>query len=269
VDRRESFVLKELALNHWVLWLLEWVQGGTAGAGRLFGLVALDRPRDDRVVIDHRLFIFRPGSDQLNLRALARDAYKPLAFSRQRRELVFAGAAGIYLLGLRGERKASLPQGTGGSGYGAAFDPGGAARIVLGGDGLHLWDVQRGTCHRLTRNGRLPVWAPDGRGIYYRESSDGLHYYDFEEDASWPILSLGRRKHPEFWYARPVQLSPNGQHLLIALTEKTLRGVSRKMSADTKPEKIYHHEHWLARLDLRERRYWLRPGFVNRARWVG
>lgn len=268
VDRGESYALKELPLSQWVLWFLDWIDATEDQPGQLFGLLAMDRPMNDQVVIEHRLFAYKLGAEQVNLRLLCRDAYKPLSFSRKRRELVFAGADGIYLLSLRGERKLSLPAEASATGNGAAFDPSGAGRVILGGDGLHLWDVERNRCQRLTRHGRHPVWAPDGRGVWYRESSADLHYYDLAKNESRKVVSMGQQRHPEFWYARPACLSPCGRFLALSLTEKVLRGVSRKGSADASPERVFVHKHALCAMDLEAKTYWSRGGFANHLRWV-
>jgi hypothetical protein len=267
VDRLESYAIHEMTPSQWALWLLEWIPVRD-GTGQIFGLLATDRPADDRVVIEHRLFAYRPGAPAINRRALCRDAYKPLAFSRQRRELIFSGAEGIYLLNLRGERQRTLPEGAGASGYGAAFDPSGAARVVLGGDGLHLWDLERNQCRRLTRNGRHPVWASDGRSVYYRESSGDLFVYDMKADTTRKVVAIGAQRHPNFWHAGPACLSPCGRYLAVSLTDKVLRGVSRKASVDSRPEKVYIHTHVLVVFDLDTQTYWSRAGYASHLRWA-
>lgn len=268
VSRQESYPLVELPLNQWVLWLLEWIEAPQEGAGQLYGLWAADRPAEDRVVIEHRLFALKPGEAQLRLRPLCRDAYRPLAISRLRRELVFSGAEGIYLLSLKGERKLALPAGAAASGEGAAFDPSGAPRILLGGDGLHLWDLESNHCHRLTRNGRHPVWSADGQGVWYRESSSDLFYYDFARDESHCVLRWGNQRHPEFWHARSVRPSRCGRYLALSLTQKQLRGVSRKASVTGSPEKVYLHDHLVCVLDLETREFWHRPGWGSQFCWL-
>lgn len=269
VDRGESFPIKDLPPNQWALWLLEWIAASDEGPGQLFGLLATDRPVEDRVVIEHRLFTYRAGDELLRFRPLCRDAYKPLAFSRKRRELIFAGADGIYLLSLRGERKLTLPTDAPATGQGAAFAPDGSARVILGGDGLHLWDLERNTCSRLTRNGRYPVWSPDGASVWYRESSGDLFYYDFQTDEPREVISLGEMKYPDFWHARPVSLSGDGRYLATCLTRKVLRGVSRKGSATGQSERVYLHQHLLCVLDIETKTYWKREGFANQLCCVG
>lgn len=269
IDREESFSVKNLPPNQWALWFLDWIAAGDGEPGQLFGLLATDRPREDQVVIEHRLFTYRPGDELLRFRPLCRDAYKPLAFSRKRRELVFAGADGIYLVSLRGERKIALPADAAASGQGAAFSPDGSARVVLGGDGLHLWDLEKNACARLTRNGRHPVWTPDGGGIWYRESSGDLCYYDTRKDEVYEVLRLADQKHPEFWHARPVSLSSNGRFLATCLTRKILRGVSRKGTATGQRERVYVHQQVICVLDSETQTYWTREGFANQLRWVG
>ncbi|MDQ8195502.1 hypothetical protein QEH59_13800 [Coraliomargarita sp. SDUM461004] len=268
VARGESYPLIDLPLNQWALWMLEWIASGQGHVGQLLGLHAMDRAADDRVVIEHRLFSLKLGADQLRLRPICRDAYKPLAFSRRRGEFIFSGAEGIYLLGLKGERKLSLPSVEDVGGEGAAFSPSGDAQVVIGGDGLHLWDLERNLCRRLTRNGRYPVWAPDGQGIWYRESSADLHYYDLAKDETQRILALPKQRHPEFWHARPVCLSRNGCYLALSITEKVLRGVSLKGSATGARERVYVHDHQLVVLDVKQQVYWGREGYASQLHWA-
>lgn len=268
VDRGQSYPVQELPFNRWVLWFLQWI-GSTGGRpGQLLGLVAVDQPHADQVIIEHHLFTHQAGEDRLRLNRLSRDAYKPLAFSRRRREIVFAGAEGIYLLGLRGERKLTLPAESCVGGQGAAFCPNGSPRVVVGGDGLHLWDLERNSCHRLTRNGRHPVWAPDGKSIWYRESSADLHRYDLELDASVRVAGCPKQRNPEFWHARPVCLSSDGRFLATSLTEKVLRGVSQRGSATAERERVFTHNHSLLVIDFARQVYWTRPGFANHLCWV-
>lgn len=269
IDSRETFLVQDLPPNQWALWFLDWVAGSDSKPGKLFGLISTDRPVEDQVVIEHRLFSYRPGDEMLRYRPLCRDAYKPLAYSRKRGELVFAGADGIYLLSPRGERLLTFPSDSVASGQGAAFFPDGSARVVLGGDGLHLWDLEKNTCTRLTRNGRHPVWSPDGGGIWYRESSGDLCHYDVHKDEACEVLRLDDQKHPEFWHARPVSLSSNGRFLATCLTRKVLRGVSRKGNATGHRERVYVHQHVICVLDLEEQTYWTREGYANQLRWVG
>ncbi|MFP4068928.1 MAG: TolB family protein, partial [Opitutales bacterium] len=259
----------DLPLNQWVLWLLEWVEGRGPEEGRLFGLVAADRPADDRVVIEHRLFTMAPSEPRPRLRPLCRDAYRPLAFSRRRRELVFAGAEGVYILGLKGERLAALPLSEGPGGDGASFDPSGGPRVALGGEGIHLWDFGGGRCERLVRLGRHPVWSPDGRGIYYAESSGDLHYYDLDAGRSVRLVGLRDNRLPEFWHARPVCMDGSGRFLALPLTGKRLKGVARASDPSGVRERVYEHRHTLCVLDTERRELWHRDGaFVNRARWT-
>ena len=268
VTHKESTLLKELLPNQWVLWFLEWISGGGDVPGQLFGLMARDRPEESQIVIEHRLFTAGGGDDLLRFRPLCRDAYKPLAISRKRRELVFVGADGIYLLSFRGERKLSMADAASVSGHGADFSPDGRAKLVVGGDGLHLWDLERNTHVRLTRNGRYPVWSPDGVGIWYRESSGGLLYYDLVSEEVREILCLADLKYPDFWHARPVSISGDGRFLATCLTRKMLRGVSQKGSATGQRERVYVHQHAICVLDTEARTYWTREGFSNHLRWA-
>jgi hypothetical protein len=268
VDRGESFSLLEMPLNQWILWLLEWVASADHKSGQLFGLSAADRSINDRIVIDHQLFLYKLGDSQLRLRPICRDAYKPLAFSRHRAEIVFAGAEGIYLLGLEGNRKLTLSGDIVTGGQGASFHPSGDAQIVVGGDGLHLWNLDTNDSQQLTLKGRYPVWSMDGKGIWYRESSADLHYYDFVSDEAHQVIGMPKQRHPDFWHARPVCLSSNGRYLATSLSEKVLRGVSQKNTSTGARERVYSYNHQLVVLDLKQKAYWSRQGFADQLCWA-
>ncbi len=260
----------ELPLNKWVLWLLEWLEGRDESSGQLLGLLATDRPMDDRIVIEHQLFALQPSVDhQPRVRPICRDAYKPLAFSRQRREFVFSGAEGIYIVGLKGERRATLSLDAGPTGHGAAFDPSGAGRVVLGGDGLYLWDLAAGSCRQLVRQARHPVWSHDGRGIWFRESSSDLYYYNLAEDRVEKVLATRSHRYPEVWAARPAQQSVCGRYLALSLQTKKLKGISRKANAAGTQERVYQQDQAICILDLERRELWRREGFFNQFCWAG
>jgi hypothetical protein len=263
----ESRALLRLPLNQWVLWLLEWIDGRTGEQGQLFGLLATDRPSDDRVVIEHRLLALRVGEPQARLRPICRDAYRPLAFSRERRELIFAGAEGLYLVNLQGVRSATFPD-KDATGHGAAFDPRGARRAVVGGDGLFLWDLAANRSERLSNLGRYPVWASNQDGFWYRESSSDLHYFDLAKRVSSKIFEVAGNRNPELWYARPVMQTRCGRYLGLSVTAKQLRGVSRKANTTGSRERVYAHDQSICILDLERREYWQRGGFANHITWA-
>jgi hypothetical protein len=128
--------------------------------------------------------------------------------------------------------------------------------------------LERNDCVRLTRNGRYPVWAPDGGSIWYRESSADLHRYDVQRDESALVAGSPRQHNPEFWHARPVCLSRDGRFLATSFTEKVLRGVSQRGNAAGERERVYEHRHSLIVMDLHRQVYWARSGFANHLRWV-
>ena len=261
-----SRAMVELPLNQWVLWLLEWIEGA-AGTGQLYGLLATDRPADDRVVIEHRLFALKVGEPQARMRPICRDAYRPLALSRQRRELIFAGAEGIYLVNLKGVRSATFPEAQS-TGHGATFDLSGKARAIVGGDGLFLWDIEGNRSERLARLGRYPVWAIGRNGFWFRESSSDLHYYDLETRVSSKLLDVAENRNPEFWYSKPVSQTSCGRYLAISVTSKKLKGVSRKANVKGNRERVYANDQALCILDLDRREFWQRTGFASNLTWA-
>ena len=267
VDTHESKTVLRLPLNQWVLWQLEWVEAASSDTGQLFGLLAMDRPADDRVIIEHRLFALEPGESQVKMRLLCRDAYRPLAFSRKRRELVFSGAEGIYLVNLRGVRVATMPE-CDTSGHGASFDPSGTGKVVVGGDGLFLWDVASNAVRRLTRAGRNPVWDERRNGVWYQESSSDLYFYDFKSEVATNILAVENNRNPELWYSRPVRQTRCGRFLAVSISAKYLKGISRKANTSGERERVFVHDHELLILDLQEKSFWRREGFANHLCWA-
>ncbi|MGC6424943.1 MAG: hypothetical protein ACON4O_08170 [Lentimonas sp.] len=267
LETQASKPILRLPLNQWVLWQLEWIEGPSEDAGQLFGLLAADRPADDRVIIEHRLFALGARDGQMKMRPLCRDAYRPLAFNRKRRELIFSGAEGIYLVNLRGVRVAMMPQ-TDTTGHGASFDPSGAPRAVLGGDGIFIWDFESSESRRLTRAGRNPVWDASRNGIWYQESSSDLYFFNLDSGESTKVFDVQGNRNPELWYSRPVKQTKCGRYLAVAVTAKKLKGLSRKANATGSRERVYVHEHALYILDLEQQVYWSREGFMNQMCWV-
>lgn len=264
----QSRSLLQLPLNQWVLWMLEWIDSEEPGtAGQLFGLLATDRPADDQVVIEHRLFALKVDESRPRMSPICRDAYRPLTFSRQRKELMFAGAEGIYLVNFRGVRSATFPDADA-SGQGAAFDPSGGARAVIGGDGLFLWDLASNSSERLKRLGRYPVWAVGQEGFWYRESSSDLYYYDLAKRESSKLFEVVGNRNPECWHARPVTQSRCGRYLAVSVTAKQLKGVSRKANAAGNRERVFAHNHVLCILDVERREYWQQEGLANHVTWA-
>ena len=262
-----SETLLSLPVNRWVLWQLNWITPPVGGTGQLFGLIASDRPAEGRVVIEHQLFVLKPGEPRVVLRPLCRDAYRPLAMSRSRRQMIFAGAEGVYLVALDGRRMltAPLPEVNAKS---ACFAPDGSARALISSEGLHLWDLQYNRCERLLRTGHYPQWAADGSGFWFRRSRADLLFYDFKQQAVTQVLGVKDQQNPELWNARATVQSPCGRYLAVGVTGKRLQGVSRTRNARGEVERIYSLEHRIVMLDLSAREFWHAAGQLNQLTWV-
>jgi hypothetical protein len=262
--------LCQLPLNHWALWLLQWLPGRGEQGGQLFGLMASDLPIEGQVCLQHRLFALDTRRPMPRFRSLSLDAYRPLAFSRARRELLFSGAEGNYLVGLDGERRATLPADQCPPSDGADFDPQGAGRAVLGAEGLHLWEPGTGSCVRLTRRGRKPVWSPNGDTIWYAGSSGELRSFRLSTGADEPVLGIRDNRFPDFWKSRSVALSPCGRYLAVMLSARRLKGVTRKNGGIEKSEKVFQEQNCFVVLKLDTARFWRLEGrFFNAHRWLG
>ncbi|MEO0508608.1 MAG: hypothetical protein AAF065_01970 [Verrucomicrobiota bacterium] len=265
----KSFPVIELPLNQWVLWMLEWIGGSEGKVGQLIGLVASDRTNARGVTIEHQLFALTPGEPAIRRRPLCRDAYRPLAFSRRRRELVFSGAEGTYLLGLNGERKQSLFKGRCTTAEGASFDPLGAARVVLAGGGIHIWDTESGRCNQLAAKGRHPVWSSDGHRIYFRESSSDLHYIDLSNGERTCLLSVAGQQARELWFAQPICFSPCSRYAAAPVSSRRLRGVQQNASSGGERERVYRYAHATVIMDFEKCELWLCEGMASRIEWLG
>ena len=262
-----SEALLSLPLNRWVLWQLEWVAPARGPSGQLFGLIATDRPHDDRVVIEHQLFALKPGEQCYALRPLCSDAYRPLAFSQAHRQMIFAGADGVYLVGLDGRRILTAPL-TAGRADGACFAPDGSARVLLSCEGVHVWDLATNRCERLVRAGHFPVWSADGAGFWFRCCSSDLQYYDFKTETDSPLMTVKFQHTPELWNSRGAVQSPCGRYLALGVTGKRLRGVSRKQNASGSIERVYTKEHRIIVMDLQRRELWHAAGQANQLTWA-
>ncbi len=269
LERGQSTTVCELPHNQWALWLLEWIDADESRGGQLFGLLASDLPVEGQVCIQHRLFALDPERPPPRVRPLCRDAYKPLAFSRKRRELVFSGAEGTYLVGLHGQRLASLGTDQLPAAHGADFEPGGAACVALGGEGIHLWDLHSGSCRCLSRLGRHPVWSQDGQCLWYAGSSGDLRCYDLSKGCEQSLLALRQNRFPDFWKSRPAQQSRCGRYLAVMLSAQRLKGVTRKTGGIEKSEKVYEAQNSFCILDLEKRSFWrIGGGYFCAFRWV-
>ena len=259
----------EIPLNQRVLWLLEWVGGD---AGQLFGLLASDLPVGRQICIQHRLFTCSTAgtsASALRTRSLCRDAYEPLVFSARRKQLIFSGAEGTHLVGLKGERLATLPPETTAPAASASFDPSGRPRAILGGEGLHLWDFQAGSCTRLIRPGRHPLWSPQGDHLWYAGSSASFRSFDLNTEQSEPLLAIRHDRVPDFWKSRPARLSHCGDYLAVMLSAKRLKGITRKTSGIEKAEKVYQDQNCFAILHPPTHQFWRIEGrFFHAFRWV-
>jgi len=264
----QSFVLHELPLSHWVLWFLKWIEGTEQSPGRFLGLLASDRSSADHLELRHQLFVYLPGASQTLNRPICQDAYHPLDFSQQRKELLFVGAEGVYIVGLRGERLAEFKDVERPSGRGGCFDPSGSSTVAIGGNGLHLWDTYSGECRRLRRQGQYPVWCGNRNALYFSESSSDLFEYDLSSDLSKPLVQVLKSHSKEVSFASSVRLSQNGRYLALSLTGRRLKGVMHSKVDAGGREHVYANQHELCVLDVERKEIWRREGFFKNLCWI-
>jgi hypothetical protein len=269
VSTGQSSVAWKLPVNRWVLWFLEWIVSPRGRGGQLFGLMAIDRPVDGQVAIEHRLFALDPNDPAPKYRPLCRDAYKPLAFSRQQRKIAFSGAEGTYIVSLKGGRLASLGPDILPTAHGGSFDPSGKPRIALGGRGVHLWDFERGSCTELTPQGRHPLWSSDGRYIWYAGSSGALMRYDLESGEDEQVLAMQPDRFPDFWKSRPAALSRCGRYLATMLSTKRLRGITQRAGGIESKERVFTQDNCFCLVDVKRSEFWRIEGtYFSAFRWL-
>lgn len=263
-----------LPLNQWVLWLLEWVGGAPERGGQLLGLLASDRPVAGQVCIRHDLFALKVARGPVEsppvpqVGRLCRDAYKPLACSLRRQSVLFSGAEGTYEVGLDGRRRTTLLPDATAPAHSAGYHPCGFPQAALGGEGIHLWDLETGDCRQLIRPGRLPVWSPCGKTLYFSGSSASLKSLDPSTGECRTVMAIANDRFPDFWKSRPAQISPCGQYLAVMLSARRLRGVTRKAGGFEEMDKVYQNQNCFCMLHLPSRQFWRIEGRFDAYRWV-
>jgi len=251
-----------LGLNMWALWLCDYMPEPDA----LLALVATEMPTraDGTVVIQHQLGHFNLASRQMRLVNLPRDCFYPLALHRAAGRVLFHGAEGYQVIDLSGKRQwrlgaRGLPEGRGG-----AFHPENPDLLALGGGGLML--VRRsGEFTQLRDRGVNPVWSPDGHQLYFAESSSDL--WVTENEQTERLLAVAGNRYAEVNRSRPVEVSPDGQYLAIALTRRIRR---QAVPGELAREESSAWTEWssICVLDRVEKTVFQAPG-GGPVRWIG
>jgi len=253
---RRSRRLLRLGLHQWAIWMLtHWAE-----ANSLLALVATDT-RAAMVHIRHHLALIDTRSGQMHLVALPRDAFVPLAICTRRRWVIFHGAEGTHLISIQGRHLKTLPPG-GPAGRGASIHPVRPLALV-GGDGIWLWDLEKGTSTRIRDRGQFPHWSPDGRGFWFSESSSDLFYWNYETGAEKRVLRFVGNPYPEINYSRPITISPDGKRLAVSLTRML------KVDPDVlEKTPTLARLHRMCVVDLEKCEAWIAPGYARNFAWV-
>ena len=122
-------------------------------------------------------------------------------------------------------------------------------RNYTGSDNADLWladnTVPLSNFRRLTRNpghDMYPVWAPDGRGLYYVSGRDGVQnvwYLSTEGDAAENEENARQVTHFEKGDLSHLQVSPSGRQLLFAQNFRLWTADSRTGQAGPLPLELY------------------------------
>lgn len=236
-----------LGLNQWVVWMLRYLPRESV----LLALVATHMP-GEIVRIQHQLGLFDLQRDKRLFVPLPRDAYMPCDYHAKRREVLFSGAEGWQIVGLKGERQGYLRQLKGiPEGRGGSFHPT-RPLIALGGRGIAVWNRDHGNIQHVHPSGQMPVWEREGERLYFSESSSDLFSHHHARGTTERILSVAGNPHTEITQAQPLAVSPDGSLGALPI----LRRVRRALGEEG-PTFNYHHS--LVVLDFPRKELWQHP----------
>lgn len=252
--------LFKLALNKWIPWFMHYLTDRDV----ILALVATSQPGES-LIIHHQLGLFNPANGNSLLVPLPRDAFLPLDVRPQRKEILFYGVEGYQLIDYSGKRLRLLRGNALPSGRGASFHPT-EELIALGGRGIVLWETASNQLRQIHPCGQMPVWSPDGRWLYFSESSGDLFRHDWHNGTTERLLCAAGNTSSETHFARKASLSSDGRYLAMPLT----RRVRRRESADGNPTQLseFAHYHALCILDLQRREAWQTTGYCRCAAWL-
>ncbi len=233
-----------LGLNQWVVWMLRHL----AKEDLLVAMVATHMPGEG-VRIQHQLGLFDLKKGKRLFVPLPRDAFMPCDLHPGRREVLFSGAEGWQVVGLKGDRVAHLRQFKGiPEGRGGNIHPT-RPLIALGGRGIALWNREHGNIQQVHPRGQQPVWSRDGEQLFFSESSSDLFVHRLAKAATERIFAVAGNPHAEVTQARPIALSPDGRYGALPI----LRRVRRALGEEG-PTFAYHYS--LVVLDFEQRELW-------------
>ncbi len=244
----EPSKLFSLALNKWIPWFLTYLPERDV----IVGLVASSLP-GDQLRIQHQLGFFNPATRDSLLISLPRDAFLPLDVRSSRREILFYGVEGYQIIDYTGKRQRLL-RGMGlPNGRGAAFHPL-EDRVALGGRGIHVWNLKSNELKEIHPRGQMPVWSPDGRWLYFSESSGDLFRHDGHGGGTERLVAVAGNSHAEVHFARKVSVSMDGRYLALPVTRRVKR---RNVDAETMPVRSeFACSHALCIIDCEQRQVW-------------
>lgn len=252
--------LFRLGLNQWIVWMFQYLPKEDV----LLALLATDMPGEE-LRIQHQLGLFDLKHSRRLQVPLPRDAFCPVDLHENRREILFHGAEGWQIITFSGKRVAHLRSRAVPLGRGGALHPN-RPLAALGGGGIALWNRQRNAIQTLHRQGQQPAWSPDGKVLYFSESSSDLFQHTLANGQTERIFSIAGNRQAEVTRARRPALTSDGRWLALPITRKLLRreapaGETRftfsesLVVADLEQKEIWqytapaHHPAWYEPLD--------------------
>lgn len=275
VDTRtgKSSVFAELGLNQWMNWMLRtWPEKPL-----LTGLLVTDVPADI-VHIRHQLAIWNTLTGRRKLVPLPADSLSPLAFTPQRKKLLFAGMSGIHIVGMDGRRSVTLPYGVNmPGGRGGAFHPE-KPLAAIGGHGLWIHDETDARTELVAPAGSYPVWDAGNNGVWFHANGGELRHYDHDRGTHHLVAATTPNDYADISHARSPQVSRCGRHVATILTRASLPSALPRNTgtgndeagrrAVIQPADLQHDKALLI-LDTKKRELWTLPIAANQFCWIG
>lgn len=200
------------------------------------------------------------------------NAFYPAAVCLEQKQIVFSGRlGGAVIIDFNGDTVGTLEPGPFYNLEGAGFI-GNNGDVVLGGNGLHVWNPESAIVNTLFESGSYPV--ADGKGRIWFNASDGaVSYSDHQGKGVRNVVSLNGLDLIETGFASTAVFSSDKRIIFSRLTGK------RRLSCEEIAEKErrfkknsfrllvsedkYAYVQYFCVLDTKERVLWKYPGYAH------
>lgn len=100
---------------------------------------------------------------------------------------------------------------------GASFHPF-ENKVVIGMQGIVIWDVSFGMCKQLVPYGSYPAWSPDGSRIWFRKDDSTLSTVEVKSGKVMGICTIKGVEYPGMSLCSKPLFSPTGRYVFCSLS---------------------------------------------------